>query len=141
MTPLRPHGYDTVDTYYAADGETGPPLDRWIASREATTLARLRGPFVLAAQRLGLASRRCDDLAERIEELRTRLLNVPPHVAQGDVHAIEERLLGLEEKLHNERVAAWKDLAGLSAESRDAAIEAMRQSWLNEFARLGGDGL
>ncbi len=147
MTPLQPDRHDTSDHYYecrpsceagigVGDRSPGVPIERWIEAREATTLARLRGPFLLAAQRLGLASRRCEELTERIGELRTRLLNIPAHVSQGDVHAIEERLLGLEEKLHHERLAAWKDLAGLSAESRDAAIEAMRQGWLNEFALL-----
>ena len=118
---------------------TSDPLSGWSAQRAAETAARLRLPAVFAAQRLGLASRRCDQIQEHIDETRQRLLNVPPHVPATDVRSVEKRLLDLEDKLHGERVALWKDLLPLAESARDAGVEAARHAWLAELTRLIGD--
>ncbi len=100
---------------------------------------RLRLPAILASSRLQLSSRRCDELQGSIDDLKHRLLNASPIMPFEHRSELERRLLQVETALHTERTTAWRDLLPLTREMRDAAIDDLRTSFLNEFTRLVGD--
>lgn len=129
---------DRSNTYALGYFPQTDPIQQWSAQRAVETAARLRLPAVFAAQRLGLSSRRCNQLQEQIDETRRRLLNIPNQFDASDVSGIEKRLLDLEDKLHKERLDLWKDLLPLAETARDAGVEAARHAWLSEFTRLVG---
>jgi hypothetical protein len=87
-----------------------------------------------------MSSRRADELSGELEELADRLLNLPALTSPSERLQLEDRQVGLEERLHRERLELWHDLAPLAREARDAAVEHARVSWLNEIGRsLGGE--
>jgi hypothetical protein len=141
--PLQCGGMSYMPTYSArADADrdyydTGgrDEAASWFSHRQAAALAEARVCAVHAAQRVSLADRRCQELNDQIERLAARLSAVPAGVSQGDVHAVEESKLRLEERLHKERHALWKDLQPLASAAKDAAVESMRAAWVNELAR------
>ncbi|MGH7133995.1 MAG: hypothetical protein ACREJO_18870 [Phycisphaerales bacterium] len=159
MTPLHPSsntggsGYSTraaaPDTFYrrpfgpdSPSQPSAPPdaAQRWLQAGESRALARLRGPLVSAAQRVGLASRRCNQLEASVLELRHRLANAPNGVSSAERQWVEQRVFDLEKAIHDERLVLWRDLLPLAETARDAAIDSMRAGWLNELGRvLGGD--
>ncbi|MCA9304049.1 MAG: hypothetical protein KC996_08005 [Phycisphaerales bacterium] len=139
MTP--PDKYDTGYRPHKSDTRPAPdPFERWTLQKGYESANRLRLPLVLASSRLKLGSRRCDELQSSIDELNDRLLNASPLMPFEHRSELERRVLQVETALHNERLSAWKDLLPLTREMKDAAIEELRSGFLNEFARLVGDG-
>ena len=138
MTPLD---YDnTVYQPSKRDSESSAdPFGAWTVQKGYQSAARLRMPAILASQRLKLSSRRCDELQGSIDDLKDRLLNVPALMPFEHRSELERRLLQVETALHTERTTAWRDLLPLTREMRDAAIDDLRTSFLNEFTRLIGD--
>ncbi len=124
-TPKYTHGY-----------QHDSALHPWLEHKQTASQAKLRMPALLAAQRLGLADRRCEELSSEADRLRDWLLNRPLNTEPAQVERIEQRITGLEDRLHAERVAVWKDLMPLLTVSRDAAIEELRSTWLSEYGRL-----
>lgn len=112
---------------------------RWLRLSEDRSLARLHGPIVDAARRIGLSSSRADALHEQVQDLSTTLLNLPRTASPDQKLRLEERLLNLEERLHRERAELWRDLLPLAREARDAGIEQARGAWLAELAKAIGD--
>lgn len=112
---------------------------RWLRLSEDRSLARLHGPIVEAARRIGLSSSRADALHDQVQGLSTTLLNLPRTAPPDHKLRLEERLLGLEERLHRERAELWRDLLPLAREARDAGIEQARGAWLAELAKALGD--
>lgn len=129
--PYRPHLHATPN-----GPSSSPDPWRWAEANRTRALARVRGPMVTVAQRIGLSSARCEDLQRHLGRARHALLN-PPRSASGDrIWALEERVFRLEQLLHQERLALWKDLSGLLQPAKDAAVESMRQGWLRELGRV-----
>lgn len=89
---------------------------RWLRLSEDRSLARLHGPIVEAARRIGLSSARADALHEQVQDLSTTLLNLPATAPPDHKLRLEERLLNLEERLHRERAELWRDLLPLARE-------------------------
>lgn len=116
-------------------------MARWLQTAEARAQARLRAPVIMAAQRIGLATRRCTELTAEAKQIRHQLLNMPTGVSPSRVTTLEGRALDLEKQAHAERLSLWRDLQPLADSARDAAIDRMRLSWLSELERvIGGDG-
>lgn len=113
-----------------------PALDHWRRLTEHRTGARVRGPAIAAAQRLGLASSRAAHLEEQLHATRDRLMNLRPGVPSDVVFRLEDRCVELERELHSERVSLWRDLHPLLNEARDAATERLRLAWLTELLRV-----
>lgn len=128
-----PHPYDSKT------GDDATPLAQWLQTAEARNQARLRAPVIMAAQRIGLASRRCNELASEARQTRHRLLNLPAGVSAEQVTKLEERALRLELEAHAERLALWRDLQPLAESARDAAVDRIRQSWLSDLERVIGE--
>ena len=118
-----------------------PLLAQWLAQRADVTADKPRLPAVIAAQRIALADGRCQRLNQHIEEVRTRLLNLPVSFSYADRIGLEERLLKLEEQLHRERLALWKDLGPLLMTARDASVESMRSMFLDQLIRQSSSGM
>lgn len=138
MTPL--YEYNTL--YQPAKNDTEnsvDPFGAWTVQKGYQSATKLRMPAILASSRLKLSSRRCDELQGSIDDLKDRLLNVPALMPFEHRSELERRLLQVETALHTERTTAWRDLLPLTREMRDAAIEDLRTSFLNEFTRLVGD--
>jgi|GEM_PF-2067568 len=146
LTPLdrndRPYRSASSDR----GGSTAPytlpdtdPFDAWTIQKGYASASRLRLPAVLASSRLKLSSRRCDELQAGIDDLKDRLLNRSRVMPFEHVSELERRLIQQENALHAERLTAWRDLLPLLRESKDAAIEDLRTSFLNEFTRLIGE--
>lgn len=115
-------------------------MARWLQTAETRAQAKLRAPVIMAAQRIGLATRRCTELAAEAQQIRHQLLNMPSGVDASRVNTLEERALDLERQAHAERVSLWRDLQPLAESSRDAAIDRIRLSWMSELERvIGGD--
>ncbi len=154
MTPFHPSS--DAGAYTPANNPTAlyqprpPPsladrrpdaVQRWLQAGESRSLARLRGPLVWAAQRVGLTSRRCAQLEGGLAQCRDRLLNAPPSMTPEQAQWLEQRVFDLERAVHDERLVLWRDLLPLAESARDASVDAIRSTWLNEFGRaLGGDG-
>lgn len=132
--PRYPRGTD-VYTDNCTRSETESALRPWLHLSQERALARLRGPFLEAATRLGIASERSRDLTELIEQTRWRLIN-PRGMSPESFLRLEDRLVGLEESLHRERTALWRDLLPLAQQARDASIESMRLAWLAQVAKV-----
>lgn len=117
---------------------SGPRLPSgWLEHKADLAAQRLRVPAKLAAQRIGLSDQRCVELSAQIAPIKHALTNrtwATPQ--QGE--QLAQRLMHLEARLHDERVALWRDLASLMTQARDAAVEAQRASWLEEFMRQVG---
>lgn len=154
MTPLHPSsdaGTYTPATQTTVQYQRRPAapsadrrpdaIERWLQTGEQRSLARLRGPLVWAAQRVGLTSRRCAQLEAGLAQCRDRLLNAPPSMTPEQAQWLEQRVFDLERAVHDERLVLWRDLLPLAESARDASVDAIRSAWLNEFGRaLGGDG-
>lgn len=138
--PHSSNNYTISDSVPYTSGFVPDTLSSWQLTRAADIASRLRLPAVFASQRIGLTSRRCDELQEHIDETSRRLLNVRGSAEGSDVRSMEQRLLELQDKLHKERLDLWKDLLPLAETARDAGVEAARHAWLAEFTRtVGGD--
>ena len=103
MVTLPPYPESGVAYDMYSDSTTEPQprgqLQAWIDQRRQSAASKARMPLILAAQRIGMASGRCDELSDRLEAERVRLQNVPPHVTQGAVEAVRDRCLKLEDAL------------------------------------------
>lgn len=87
-----------------------------------------------------LSTHRQSELLAELHSTRHRLLNIPWFVTQRDRFTLEQRVLDLEEKLHDERVRLWRDLLPLADRQLDAKQDAYRVQWLTAFVdRIGGD--
>lgn len=134
----QPTTYNTATTQLSQHQRD--PVHTWMEGAESRALARVRGPVVMAAQRIGLTSRRCSQIEMVIGGLRNRLLNGGSSMQPADARWIEEKIFDLERALHEERLVLWRDLLPLAETARDAAVDSMRSTWLNELARtLGGN--
>lgn len=114
-------------------------LRPWLHVAQDRALAKVRGPFLEAAGRLGMASARADELTDLIDQTRWRLAN-PRHLSAETFLRLEDRLVALEDALHRERAALWRDLLPLAERARDGAIESMRLAWLGQVAALPARG-
>lgn len=133
--PLLKQDYPHDTPHHSeADG-----LARWLQTAEARTQAKLRMPVIMATQRIGLASRRCGELAAEARHTRHRLLNLPTRADPGVASRLEDRAIALEREAHAERVSLWRDLQPLAESARDAAVDRIRQSWLSELERVIGE--
>lgn len=138
---VPPRRSDTPDQDYYAQPEAPDLLGRWIQHKAAVGESRVRWPALLLAQRLGLADRRCLELAGHIAQTRDRLLNPAPGSTLEHRLALEERLFLLDDQLRRERGALLDAIAPLVEAARDAVVERARASALAELLRdPGGEG-
>lgn len=141
MTPLMlnptDHAYSPYDTAHHTDA---PPVSlAWLHSRDQQATSALRGPLLAAAQRVGLASSRCTELQEQIDETRHALMNRPAWMTTSEIMALESRIMQTESDVHRERQALWQDLQPLAEKARDAGVEQIKQSWLRDVLGSLGD--
>jgi hypothetical protein len=141
MTPIMlNHTAQSYSPYDATPQADTPPVSlAWLHSREHQATSALRGPLLAAAQRVGLASSRCDELQEQIDNTRHALLNRPAWMTTAEVMALESRIMQSESELHRERQSLWKDLQPLAEMARDAGVEQIKQSWLRDVLGSLGD--
>jgi hypothetical protein len=133
--PRYPRATDDSTDYRSGRNDEDRVLRPWLHLSQERALARLRGPFLEAATRFGIASERSRDLTELIEQTRWRLVN-PRGISPESFLRLEDRLAALEESLHRERTALWRDLLPLAERARDATIESMRLAWLAQVAKV-----
>lgn len=137
---MYPHREAESRDYYAVPTQAAEPVQAWIQSRQQALDARLRVPMVLGAERVQLATDRCDDLQRQIERVRHLLINAPPWADMQTREALEQRVSRLTAELHAERLSLWADLKPLLAVASDAAVERMRMTWLGELSQLLAPG-
>ncbi|MEL6498367.1 MAG: hypothetical protein AAFZ67_08540 [Planctomycetota bacterium] len=111
-------------------------LSSWITHKAAASESKLRAPAVFASARIGLSDQRCAELQDQIQTVRHKLLNPRPADPPDLERYLYDRLTKLETLLHQERLALWSNLLPLANVARDAGVEAMRQSWLREYADI-----
>ena len=130
----------TYSPYDNTPSTATPPVSlAWLHSRDRQSTSALRGPLLAAAQRVGLASSRCNELQEHIDTTRHALMNKPAWTTTSEVMALEGRIMQMESELNRERQTLWKDLQPLAEKARDAGIEQIKQSWLRDVLGTLGD--
>jgi len=134
------YGSHTLEPAYTAvpkpPSDDQDELSSWITHKAATSESKLRAPAVFAAARIGLSDQRCAELQDQIQTVRHKLLNPRPADPRDLERYLYDRLTKLETLLHQERLALWSNLLPLANAARDAGVEAMRQSWLREYADI-----
>lgn len=140
MTTMPRYSIQSGRDYYAPNSAATPSavgtVGDWLASRRDISNAKLRTPLVLGAQRIDLASKRCDEIQEDLTRIRNRLASAPPWADREIVESLEERAARLSADLHAEHLALWADLKPLLESARDSSVERIRVGWLNEFSRI-----
>lgn len=129
---------------YLSQSSTGHPANTvpttWTNYGTTTRHEQAQLLRIATDVRSRLSVLRQSELLAELGSLRHRLLNIPWFVTQRDRFTLEQRVLDLEEKLHDERVRLWRDLLPLADRQLDARQDAYRDQWLAAFVdRIGGD--
>jgi hypothetical protein len=133
MTPFDLSGASHTDYYQSDQVGLTDPAQQWMLGKQQEASAKLRGPILAAAARLGLASHRAVELDELIQKTRTQIINAPNWVGPEEIRSLEQRIFQWEEQLNRERRDLWRDLQPLVEAARDAGIEANRRMFLREI--------
>lgn len=143
---LRPDASDTY-THQAHAQHVDPvshtptatmPFTAWTDRQAQESTTRMRTTVILAANRLKISSRRCDELRDQADDVYHQLLNAHWSMSEQRRSELERRIVQYEAALHTERLTVWRDLLPLVRDMRDASIDDLRRSFLSEFQRLTG---
>ena len=121
--------------------ESVAPVEAWATQQLQSADARWQLPVLALAQRLALASQRLRELQAAVDIAQERVLNAPVWLDAKELVTREDRVLRLEQLMHDERRALLQDVRPLLSQASDAAIESFRWSWirsLTEHPHRGG---